>query len=298
MTSVRQVFQDLVDRRLWPLAAALLVAVIAVPLLLSKPAKESQTPRAPASGLVGLDSAKLLGETSPVVSVSQPGVGRRRLRRLARKNPFVQQAQPQGAATGNGLTVAGGGAGGTAEPSPRAPSAPGTSPLGVSNPTGGGESQPTPRLFEYVVQVRFGTIGNTTKREAKAGDFLPSEKNPVVLSVGASDDGKNALFLVTSGATAHGDASCIPSEAQCEILSMKKGDTEFLEVSPSADTVATYELAVTDIELKEVSGTTSSQSELRAKARRLRLSARRLRQAQRRLQADKVFQTLDLLSGF
>ena len=36
MTVVRSIFRDLVDRRLWPVAVALVAALVAVPLLLGR----------------------------------------------------------------------------------------------------------------------------------------------------------------------------------------------------------------------------------------------------------------------
>ena len=45
---LRNVYDDLVERKLWPVALILVVALIAIPVVLSKPASESTPAPAPA----------------------------------------------------------------------------------------------------------------------------------------------------------------------------------------------------------------------------------------------------------
>jgi hypothetical protein len=243
------VFDEIIQRRLWPLAAGLLVALAAVPLLLSgggdantASAPVSPTPTSP---LIGRQSAALLGETQPVVSLTDRRPFRRKLSHFPRKNPFVQQALPKGPAPSEDLSV-GGGDSGSVKPDTFTgnipPSAPGTGYVGP--PTR------TERKFVYTANVEFGEIGDTTVKILDPTDSLPNDEAAVVIYLGS--DGKSALFLAKSGVTARGDGSCEPSESDCAILRMHKGDVEFFEVSSGGDSVTTYQLELTSIQEKTV----------------------------------------------
>ena len=53
MSFVRSVWADLVDKRLWPVAVALVVAAVAVPVLLHKPSKAVNISAAPPAATAG-----------------------------------------------------------------------------------------------------------------------------------------------------------------------------------------------------------------------------------------------------
>jgi hypothetical protein len=291
MSFVRNLYADLVEKRLWPLAALLLVALVAVPLLLSKPAEETSSTGVPAgvSPALGGDSAALLGETKPIVTLGPDGGFRKHIARFGRKNPFIQQAIRKSStkAAGENATVEAGGTTGAA-----APTAPVSTPGG--NPTtGGGEPQ---KLYRYVAKVKFGRISQTKSKTVEPAEFLPSEQNPALLFLGANNSGDNALFLVSPEATARGDGVCVPSETDCQIVRMKKDDVEFFEVSLSAETVVTYELELVDIALREVKNP-PSKTQGNAPRLQLRLNSRRLKRTRQAMRTKRVFQALDQL-GF
>src|SRR3954468_24628166 len=85
MSAVRNIFNDLVDRRLWPVALALLAALVAVPVMLgggssaSSPASPDPLASAAASG----------GTAQAAISVSAPSTARHD-RPGAVRNPFTQ----------------------------------------------------------------------------------------------------------------------------------------------------------------------------------------------------------------
>jgi hypothetical protein len=291
MSFVRNLYADLVEKRLWPLAAALLVALVAVPVILSKPAKESSSVGAPAAGspALGASSAAILGETKPIVTLGGDGGFRKHIARLARKNPFVQQATGGSATKSTGQNA-------TVEPSGTTGSGTTTAPVSTpgGNPTtGGGEPQ---KLYRYVAKVKFGRISQTKSKTVEPAEFLPSEQNPALLFLGADDSGDNALFLVSPDATARGDGVCVPSESDCQIVRMKKDDVEFFEVSLSAETVITYELELVDIALREVKSPPST-TQGTAPRLELRLNSRRLKRTRQAMRSKRVFQALDQL-GF
>jgi hypothetical protein len=283
MNAVRSMLSELVERRLWPVAAGLLVALVAVPVLLSKPATEGASTSQPSTGspLLGGSSAKLLGETQPAVSVRSAGAFRKHVNRLARKNPFIQQATGVSQSSGsvqlpNTTTTTGG-----------------TTPTSGTTPTTPTTTTPTTKFYRYVAKVKFGKISSTKEKSVNPGEFLPSKTNPVLLYIAATNSGDKALFVVTSGATARGDADCSPSTSDCQLLSMKKDNVEFIEVPVSQDTVATYELELVDIVLKEVKNPPSLQSNPVA----FNPSSRRLQRMSQAMRTKRVFSTLDKL-GF
>jgi hypothetical protein len=296
MSLFRNIFSELVERKLWPVALGLLAALIAVPVLLAKPADEGAPPSqaAPGSALLGANSAKLLGETQPAVSVRGDGGFRKRVNRLARKNPFVQQARSRGDA-GESAQL------------------PTSTTTGASTPTGGGTTPTGPttttptgdnlRLYSYVAKVEFGRIGSTKEKNLDPGEFLPSENNPVLLYVTASNEGDKAMFVVTAGATARGDGECSPSASDCQLLTLRKDDVEFIEVPVSQDSVVTYELKLVNIVLKEIKNPPKVESKpitFQPNSHRIQEMRRAMRakRASRKSQRTKrIFSALDQL-GF
>src|SRR4030095_17178805 len=98
---------------------------------------------------------------------------------------------------------------------------------------------------------------------------------------------KKARFLVSSQATARGDGTCMPSESNCQIVSLSKGDVEFFEVALSAETVITYELELTDIKLHEVKKASTSQRNAKLRAQGTANNPRHARKWKRTRHAHK-----------
>jgi hypothetical protein len=73
-------------------------------------------------------------------------------------------------------------------------------------------------------------------RDVKLMTPLPSESNPVLLFLGASEDGKRAGFLVSSDVvTVRGDGNCVPAPSACQLLYLKKGDEMELGYAPTGE---------------------------------------------------------------
>ena len=287
MNLVRNLYADFIEKRLWPVAAALLVALVAIPLLVAKPAGESSSAGgAPPTdnALLGADSAALIGETKSVVTLGSDGGFRKHVGRLARKNPFVQQATDAGKKATEGATVAAG------DGAAASPTTPADTPT-TTTPSGG--EQPI-KLYEYVAKVKFGRIEKAKEETVTPAEFMPSESNPVLLFLGADDAGKDALFLVSAEATSRGDGTCVPSESNCQIVRMGKGDIQFFEVALSAETIITYELELVELELKEVDNAKTSQRNADFLEQLTRSKLRQIREAMR---TKRVFSALDEL-GF
>jgi hypothetical protein len=62
--------------------------------------------------------------------------------------------------------------------------------------------------------------------------LLPSESAPVLSFLGATEGEAGAVFLVTGGAKQSGKGSCRPKGDSCRFLTLKPGETQFLDYRP------------------------------------------------------------------
>ncbi|MGZ8633179.1 MAG: hypothetical protein ACXWZZ_04890, partial [Solirubrobacteraceae bacterium] len=109
--------------------------------------------------------------------------------------------------------------------------------------SGGGGSATDP-LDVYHLTLRFGEAGHlkTLKDIARLAP-LPTADNPFFVFTGVLEDGKTAVFLLSSDATATGDGHCKPSAKACQTIEVKQGDTEFFDLTVNGEAVQ-YQLDV------------------------------------------------------
>jgi hypothetical protein len=254
VTFLRNILHDLVEKRLWPLALLLCVALIAVPMLLKK---DPQVATASGSGPTSANVAD-----ASVVTVDTPN--RSRLLVGKERNPF-QTNRPKvrrsrggtsttpdttaapTAPTNTGAAGGGGGGGGVSTGGGTAPGSttipPETTPI---------PEPPAPGEMAWTLDVRFGSDGDTKPIKAVVpGRALPSSSDPVLIYLAAVKGGAGARFLVSSDARAQGDGKCEPSEKTCTEITLMKGDTEFFDVAKGDSTVQ-YELELTDVVKRRV----------------------------------------------
>jgi hypothetical protein len=116
----------------------------------------------------------------------------------------------------------------------------------ASGSTSEGESvtKTVTKLQTFRVDVRFGPAGSVKKvKDVKPLDAL----DPVAMFVGVSDDGRKAIFFVSSEVdAASGDGACVPlGGAGCGLLVLKTGEVERLDYTPDG---SSYTLKLSDIE--------------------------------------------------
>lgn len=235
MNALAGPFKQLVERRLWPLALLLVVALVAVPMLLRKPVSGTDVVPVAAAGPTG-ESA-----TDSIVSQADPArTDKVRAVLGDRKDPFrpaeiTRAPKPETAGTGpsvstqvdtgaSGSTSAStGGGGGGGSTAPTTPVTAPTTPVVTATPTA------APTVYQlYSLQVRFGLVdGDLATRNVKRLAPLPSAADPAILYLGLSGDHKSAVFLVDAGVKTLGDGSCDPAPKNCETLTLKPGQTEF-----------------------------------------------------------------------
>ena len=242
MSFVRDIWADLVEKRLWPVAAALVVALVAIPVLLIQPAAE---PKAPPPVMADAGPAPLVTDPANVASArpSGPVVG-------DAHNPFAQQHVPQKESTGK-TSSSGAGPGTTTDAgSGGTGSGPGASPAPAIGGSGPGSSSPRPSRPEAAgprIKIRFGpTEGRRRVRVLSAGKPLPSAANPAVVFVDVARGGR-IEFLVSSDAVPQGDGTCKPTKDICSQLFLRTGDTQFFDVTRSTGKVVQYQLDVLDV---------------------------------------------------
>ncbi len=240
MNALGDPFRQLMERKLWPIALVLVAALVAVPLLLSKPA--DKTASLPASTA---DIPDGQGTTDSIVSVGD-AEKRDRVRAVLgdRKDPFrpaqllrVKKDASQEAAAAATTVNAGSGADSGSSDTATG----GTTPVATPTPT------PAPTFELYSLKVRFGSAaGGLKTREVKRLTGLPGGANPAALYLGLRDDHKSAVFIIDAGVQVLGDGHCEPAPDDCQTLTLKKGETEFLTRGETQ-----YELDLVDIHVKK-----------------------------------------------
>ena len=281
MTALRTLLADLVARRLWPVAAVLVVATIAVPVIVVGGAEDVEPPLPAGKSVAGVTPAVSLGSEQPRGGHGPIG-----------RNPFEQREAPTSAAAPTTVAPTGTGAGaGAAAAAPALSDGTGGTPLGGLDdigvvPVDGGSSDPSTTSpdrapaddkVSYAVDLRIGRDGDLrSRRDVARLSPLPSQADPFFVFLGVAADGETALFLVSSDATATGDGTCRPTPEACERVEMKAGQTEFFDVTtPQGETVQ-YQLDVTAVRRVKSSDEASASA---ARARESSAGRRVLRSA-------------------
>jgi hypothetical protein len=261
MSAVTNMWRQLVQRRLWPVAILLIAALAAVPLTLAKePEAVPPAPPAPAAGEDELAVAPI------VTAVSSTDRGKRRHVLGEAKNPFAV-AKPEKVAVAKATkalersapaagTAAIPAAGGTSSPvtvGPGTPVAPATPVAPVA---------PARTYDKYDLTVRFGDATADRGRDTlKRLQPLPSADAPVLIYLGVLEDGKTAVFLLDHDVEAIGDGVCKPTAEDCETIRLRAGETEFFDVKDADGNVtAQYQLDLVKIH----KSTTTSAAEAKA----------------------------------
>jgi hypothetical protein len=225
---------DLREKRLAPLAILLLAGIVAVPIVLAKGEDEQPAPPTPTTATTA--------SVAPVIE-GQPdeGTTASKLQTFSPRDPFEPTSSAGtgttggdttgGTTTGTGggtsdtttpSTGGGGGGGGGATTGTEPSTGTGTgTPPGTGNTTG--ETRTT--LFTYTVDLRFGEGGNV---EAFKGvqrlDLIPDGNNPKVVFLGVTTTGKTAVFLVSDDIGVDTGGRCRPSADQCSFLYLRPDD--------------------------------------------------------------------------
>jgi hypothetical protein len=261
---------DLRAKKLWPVALVLAAAIVVVPLVLLEPAAEKPA-AAPGGGGAGASAS---AKSALVTAVDAPEAGSR-LGVFRPHDPFASQADRPGdeaggpGAGGSGSSVdpgAGSGANLGPESLGAAPSGGSTGASGGSGGSGGTGGETT--FYTYTADVRFGRSGSERRYDnVERLDLLPSDDNPMLVFLGASPDGDEAVFLVDSSLSQSGEGVCKPSTDVCSFVYLRtredQNDHNFADVAGR-----NYHLELLRIERKKVSDEDVQSSRARRSSRR------------------------------
>jgi hypothetical protein len=270
-------YYDLRDRRLLPLVALVVVAIAAVPFLLGDDS-EALPEGTELSVEAGEAEAGGVGPATLTVVEANPGLRdyRKRLKRQSPTDPFVQQyTEPTGAAADGsgqgGDSSAASSSGSSAvefevtESDEIAETVPPSSGSGGASPGEVDPQDPGLRFFAFRPDIRFGVAGSGDLKlyeQLPLGELLP-ERNPVLVFIGVSDDGKRVAFDVSQEvAMVKGPGRCIGGPQSCSLLTLKEGEAaDILTGKPDRS----FRLKIEKIEFVEVkrpntAGTSSTSS--------------------------------------
>jgi hypothetical protein len=260
------VWQDLREKRLAPVAVVLLLGLIAVPVLLAQPA-EDPGPAPVVAAPKKTENEALAALTKVKLGDEQVGRGST-LGVFDPDNPFHP---PKGTMKKDDTATAGAGpsTGDQGSPGTGGTGAPGASgglgggvslPGGGTTPggTGGGDgttTTTTTTVYKYVVDLTFTANGRTRHiKGMEKLDMLPSESSPLLIFMGVTPKGGDAVFLVDSTLEAAGEGRCKPSEAECAFAYIGAGSRYMFSDADGN----TYEIRIDEIRKVKVGASGAS----------------------------------------
>jgi hypothetical protein len=296
---LQNLWRDLVDKRLWPVAIALLVAAVAVPVLMGGGSSDVASAPAPAPAPT---AGAVPGAAQVTVAVDADG--KERTRAGSARDPFkplifakVAKAPSTAATTGgsgaatSGLSTSapktsssGGSASATSTPpslgsgtgngtglvpvkpaatTPSIPSVP------SSTPSTGTQTHTTRKLYTYALTVQLKRSGKISWRHnLQAVSYVPSPSAPLLAFLGVRSGGKAATFLVAEGVQVSSrTAACRPSPESCRFLELEEGDTVLFAKTPSNGAAPKhYRLTLTRVAFVPVSKATRAAAARRTRA--------------------------------
>jgi hypothetical protein len=263
MTFFIDLWHDLREKRLWPVAVGLLAAAIAIPAVMLKPAAAPTAPPAIAAG----------GEREilPAIDVDSSPTRNSKLEAFSQRNPFKPLEQlDQDDANSSGSDSSGGSAsspagGGSASAAGSGSGSSGgsssdTAP-GASSGGGGGSTEPGVdpngsgvQWFRYTADIKFGAPGHLkTRKDIQTLTLLPKDDNAAIVFMGVSEDAKSAIFFIADpGFRAEGEGEC-NSEDNCRFVKLGVSDGKNEESFISQDGTVQYDLELLRLNRENIS---------------------------------------------
>jgi len=267
-TVLEDLYQDLRDRRLLPLVALILVAIVAVPFVLGRGAEEEE----PALPVVPQEAGASSANASLAVVPATPGLRdyRKRLRHRSSTDPFKPQytgpmlagTQLGGSPETSTTTTATASSGSSGASSPEAGSSPGSTGGSPSAPHENGDDDEGTAadltFYTYAIDVKITkttTLANGSKSKPEVIEktrvlppaTLPGAKTEVITYIGVSPKTRKALFIVSEDVgSVFGDVKCVAGSGRCQLLELEKGlPVTFLY----GDNNARYKVNLLDVEI-------------------------------------------------
>jgi hypothetical protein len=256
---------DLREKRLAPIAILLLAGIIIVPIALSKNSKEATPPPT--------TTTTAAAPAAPVVTSEATGTTSSKLQTYTSKDPFEAPVPTSTTAPATGTTGSSGSSSssgtsssGTSSSGTSGGATNGTQPTtGTTGNTGSTTGETKTTLFTYTTDLRFGQGGDVALfKNVKRLQLVPSEKDPKIVFLGVTTSGKTAVFLVDSniGVDTAGGV-CKPNPDQCTFLYLRP-DSDHNEAQLTDSDGTVYHMRLLAIHRVTVSsssgGTTNTNS--------------------------------------
>lgn len=240
---------DLRERRLLPLVALILVAIVATPILLAGGSEEEPEP-VPSPG-ASASGASAAAKTLTVVK-AEPGLRnyKKRLKHRKATNPFKQRfndPQTKGGELNESTTTTSSGSSSSTTTETSTTETTVTSPSGSGGSGGNGNDEIRSGLtfFTFAAKIQVTRIepkpdgsvkktGPTVHDEVIPPAPVPGEKAPVVTYMGLGTKKHLPLLMVSPEVTAvFGEAECVSGTTTCQLLAVEPGFPETFEYGPN-----------------------------------------------------------------
>ncbi|OJU82336.1 MAG: hypothetical protein BGO11_11475 [Solirubrobacterales bacterium 70-9] len=253
-------FYDLKERHLLPLVALLVVAMVAAPIYF-KDSSKSEPEAAVTPGATATGSAVDAGGETLVVARSTPGLRdyKRRLKHYRALDPFAGRGGEGGGTEEAGTNAEVTNGSETSAPVAATPEATETTVVGgetseaapieypsyessgVSTESSAGSTtgKTKTRYASDTIDVRIVTVPHESTEQKKAKKskpqaqvrrnlpeltMLPARQIPAATYLGLTNDGKKALFVVSSDVVSlFGEGQCVIGSQTCQLLALEPG---------------------------------------------------------------------------
>jgi hypothetical protein len=267
VTRVRTIWTELVERKLWPVAAALVVALVAVPLLLASGGDKSAAPQSAA----GASAVAANAHPAAVVSLEATPSSKLRQRGGHSRDPFVQQHVQAAAADASATTGAPSSTAGPATFAPTLPTDTVVTPYAPAPATVRAPHANSPYVYHAVVRVK--QLGKVRYlHDVARFDYVPSHVQRYLMFLGVLSDRKTALFAPLVPMYVFGNARCRPRRAECATFELRAGGSELLTIPQQDGSVRRVRITLERIFAKATKATSSAAKAKSAKRSRSVLS--------------------------
>jgi hypothetical protein len=246
---IRKFFGDIVydlrSRGLLPVVILLLVAMVAVPVLISRGNKSTPASLQPAAA-----SVKPSPEAETAVVSYHPGGLRnykQRLNDLSAKDPFHSEFAHSAAAASQLESTVTPTETGTGTSTTASTDSSSSSTVVDTGGSGHKKHKSSKAKATYQVNLLAGDANTTLTPFNNVASMtpLPSASSPLIIYYGLSSDHGAALFLVSNRVSSvSGPGTCVPAPDDCALLSVAQGQAEDLQYPPDGKT---YRVVVAEI---------------------------------------------------
>jgi hypothetical protein len=260
MTAIKDLISDLREKRLWPVAVLLVVALVAVPVLLSN----SGNGGVPVAQVPPVGPSSAPGPAMPAVSVT-PTPSDAKLTGPER-NPFTQQVKksssgskggsstsstPAGSNTAKGSSGSSKGSSPTGSVSTGSSTVPSTTTTPTTTPATPAPPAPATLTDTQAYHVNLSITNSAGGADAIDGverlSLIPSPRLPLLIELGVLSGGRRVLFALAPGTMGDGPGRCTPGPVNCQILSLAPNQIEGVATRQASGAVTGALMSVTAI---------------------------------------------------